>query len=439
MESKILSFCRENGLCPGQTLLLAVSGGRDSMAMLHFFATNWDKSCLAVGHFDHQSRQGQSTQDAEFVEKSVKAMGLDFYLGTARVEAEAKSKKQGFEAMARQLRYDFLEKTAESCQADWILTAHQAEDNVETLLLHLCRGAGLSGLSGIPPVRGKIGRPLLSVTRREIGDYVAENAVDFVEDETNQDETYRRNYVRHGILPKLEELNPQYLNQVNNTMSIIRQESDFLDSYVENLVPIQVEEGFRLVKKSDFQGIPPGLRGRWLPFFTNSPLPSYKLRQGLLAEMEGDSYGGYLLYDEKTGRILRDFPMNPPVNQKIPLDSPFVWGKWWLSLSEEVYEGSCPEGSFFLQQGEGLFLRTRQEGDRIQVAGRAHYSLKKYLQQEKIPPWERDFLPIFCDAQGNLLAVGLLAIGEQALPQVGQMAWKIKLRKEDRLKRKKRG
>lgn len=426
MREKILCFCQEQGLLQGEMLLLAVSGGRDSMAMLHFFQT-MEKHCqLAVGHFDHQSRQGASTGDARFVETYAKEGNLPYYEGTAPVQARAKAEKLGFEAMARQLRYDFLLETADKIKASWILTAHQAEDNVETFLLHFCRGTGLGGLSGIAPVKGKIVRPMLSVTREEISRYVAENGVLFVEDSSNAEEKYRRNFVRHQILPKLDEVNPQYLPHSMNTMSIIRDENNFLDEYVQGLAPLSQVDGFRVVAKADFMQIPEALRLRWVGYFAGDS-PCYPRREELLGKIMGDNYGGNLLYEVKTGEILRDFPMDIPKSKELFPDSQVVWGKWHISVGVDACCHSPPKQCFYVKKTSGLWVGSRQEGDKIAVAGRAHYSLKKYLQQEKIPPWMRDFLPIFRDKAGNMVAVGHLAVDTGFLPLVGEESWKIKL------------
>ncbi len=427
MEKKVRQFCQEYGIKKGQSLLLAVSGGKDSIAMLHCFHKMGD-FFMAVGHFDHQSRGGDSTLDAQFVEKYVSSLGLRCYLGTAKVEEVAKNKKQGFEAMARQLRYDFLEKTAKKTKADWILTAHQAEDNVETFLLHFCRGAGLQGLGGIAPVRGNIARPLLQVSRQEISDYVGEFQLPFREDLSNFDLHFRRNYVRHEILPHMAKLNPQYWKHGSNTMSIIQQENQFLEDYVKNLVDISEEKGFRVVKKAEFETIPPALRLRWLPHFTNSNL-SYANRQALLEKLEGEHFGDLLIYQVETGEILPDFPQEIPPHMEIPLQTPLVWGKWrvFLDIAPCPLEGE--KDCIYLTKTETLFLRTRREGDKIRVAGRSHYKLKKFMQQEKIPPWQRDFVPLVTNQADFILCVGHLAVAEGVSPEMGENCWVLRLGK----------
>lgn len=143
MEEKIKKFME--GIPRESKLLLAVSGGKDSMAMYHFLLQEGYQ--IAVAHFDHQSRQGQSTVDGKFLKELVERDDIPFYLATADVEKTAKERGQGFEECARELRYGFLEETARE-NMDYILTAHHAGDNLETFLFHLCRGTGLRGQIG---------------------------------------------------------------------------------------------------------------------------------------------------------------------------------------------------------------------------------------------------------------------------------------------------
>lgn len=199
----ILPFAQEHDLLPREGLILcAVSGGADSVALLHFLKSQGFR--VACAHFDHHLRP-TSGRDRDFVEGLCRDWGIDFYLG----EGDIAALPGNVEDNARRARYDFLERTAQAIGAIRIATAHNANDNLETVLLHMTRGCGLQGLTGIQPRRGKLARPMLHTTRPAIEAYIKEQGLDFVTDETNADDTYARNRLRHQVIPVLETINPR--------------------------------------------------------------------------------------------------------------------------------------------------------------------------------------------------------------------------------------
>ena len=175
MRNKIRSFL-QNRISPGDRLIAAVSGGMDSMAMLytlHDLAPEFPFS-LSVAHFNHQLRGMESDRDAAFVQDCCSRLKIPFSMGQGDVAGYAKAHFLGLEEAARILRYDFLQSLDPDA---WILTAHTAEDNLETVLMHLIRGSGLQGLGGIAPVRGRLIRPLLDVSREDIEAYCRDNRI----------------------------------------------------------------------------------------------------------------------------------------------------------------------------------------------------------------------------------------------------------------------
>lgn len=200
---RILSFSRELELLPRAGLILcALSGGGDSVALVHFLKAQGFQ--VAAAHFDHHLRPN-SGEDARFARDFCKGLDIPFYLGGARVG----DMPGNTEDNARRARYAFLEETAASLGAARIATAHNANDNLETVLLHLTRGCGLQGLCGIQPRRGILVRPMLHTTRPAIQAYLKEQGLDFVTDETNADDRYARNRLRHQVVPVLETINPR--------------------------------------------------------------------------------------------------------------------------------------------------------------------------------------------------------------------------------------
>ena len=208
-------------LPPGSKVLCAVSGGADSMCLLHMLSQREDISLVAA-HFNHQLRGEEADRDEGFVREVCEQWGIPLSVGRGDVEAFARREKLSIEEAGRTLRYTFLFRTAEEENCGLIATAHNAEDNAETLLLHLLRGSGLQGLTGISPRLHQLVRPLLTTSRREIEAYLSEYGVPHMEDSTNSNDSYTRNRVRHQLIPLLEEMNPGFVRRLGDTLPRLR-------------------------------------------------------------------------------------------------------------------------------------------------------------------------------------------------------------------------
>jgi len=220
--------------------LIGVSGGRDSVALLHWLLSLGYKK-VVVCHLNHQLRGRSSDADARFVEKLAERYHVDFELAAANVRALAKKKKMSIETAAREARYSFFAKAAKRHRCHTIFLAHHADDLVETLLLNLIRGAGLAGLAGMRNVSSRhidgvdltIVRPLLSVWRRDIDKYVRERHLTFREDATNKNLAPTRNRIRNRIIPYLEKILGRNIRQnIWRTAMIAAEEEKWLDNEV---------------------------------------------------------------------------------------------------------------------------------------------------------------------------------------------------------------
>lgn len=234
---KVWQFIRKHGLFDEkQKVIVAVSGGIDSIILLEFFL--WLRSTkkieFAVAHVNHQLRGKESDGDEKFVRRVCEKNKIPFYSERVATKKTAKETKRSIQETARDLRYAFFDTLKKSLAADRIATAHNANDNAETMLMNLFRGSGIDGLSGIPVKRNTIVRPLLAVSRKEIVKIVRQRKLKFREDSSNLHDDYTRNYLRHKIIPKIEErINPSVIDAMLKTSEILERNIEFTDEVVK--------------------------------------------------------------------------------------------------------------------------------------------------------------------------------------------------------------
>lgn len=220
-EQKIIQFVERYKLIKsGDNILIAFSGGPDSVFALHFFNKfrNKYKIQLMAVHFNHQIRDKEADKDELFCENFCEVNSIPYYSSKLDVKGFAKKNKISIEEAARKLRYKNLEEIAGDFNCTKIITAHNKSDNTETVLLNLSSGTGFSGISGIPVKRGKIIRPILCLTKSEILDYLKLNKIHFRIDSSNLSNDYKRNFIRNEIIPKLiGKINPQIDDAVFRT------------------------------------------------------------------------------------------------------------------------------------------------------------------------------------------------------------------------------
>ena len=228
---------RERLLPPGARVLVALSGGADSVALTHILrelSEHGGFTVIALAHFNHQLRP-TADRDEAFCRTFADRLGLEFQVERADVGEYARSQRLSVEDAARRLRYAFLDRAAARCAADRVAVGHTLDDQAETVLFKLIRGAGTTGLGGISPRKGAIVRPLLDVAKRELVDFLTARGIAWTEDETNRDLGNPRNRLREVVLPELERTYPGASRAIARAGEAVRADAEWLDGVAEAL------------------------------------------------------------------------------------------------------------------------------------------------------------------------------------------------------------
>lgn len=414
MKNKILELIHScKMLSPGDHVICALSGGIDSMALLHILLEMQESLgiTLSAAHFDHQLRGQESHRDAAFVQEHCKSIGVPLFMGSGDVAAYAKENHLSTEDAARTLRYDFLLSLNPEAK---IATAHNAQDNLETLLLRLIRGTGLQGLGAIPPVRGRIIRPLLMVSRQELLDYLELHGIPHVEDSTNGSDDYLRNRIRHQVLPLLTAENPNISPSVSSLCLELREVGSYMALQTDSaLSSVSHGDG---ISCRELLALPGALRRPVLREFLKSvPELSRQQTDDALALAAGSNpsarlhlSGGWTLrrcYDRLRLYQKEDAP-SLPTPSTVPLsEGELKFGAYTITCKQDLCPEQLPTDTLALTQpGKGQYvLSTRQPGDRITLPGGTK-KLSRYLIDQKIPVQLRDTLPLL-RLDGNIAAV----------------------------------
>ena len=402
-------------LPPEGRILCAVSGGADSMCLLHLLQSRGRD--VVAAHFEHGIRGEESLRDAAFVETWCRERGIPCVTGHGDAPGYAREEGMSTEEAARALRYRFLEETAEECNCDYIATAHNGDDNVETVLLNLTRGAGALGLSGIPPRRGKIIRPLLGVSRREIEDYLEKNAVPHVEDSSNQSDDYSRNRIRHQVTPVLRELNPGLNEAVGRTARLLAQDEDCLGGLAQDCID-RVSDGESLPAEA-LLALHGAVASRVVRRLCRGSL-SMEQVEAVLALARGRE----LKYLDLPGQRLRREQGRLYFREQAKLQLPdrqLIPGKWvqvpelGLELLAEYGMDSGEVNGLFKTYrfkceniDSAVFCGGRKPGDSLRPQGRGcTKSLKSLFLEAGYTQQQRDRTLVLRDGKGVLAVLGL--------------------------------
>ena len=433
MKDKLRRFVEENRLIsPGDRVTCAVSGGADSMCMLWALYKLRDTLQIELfcAHYNHGLRDS-ADRDEAFVRAFCEKFSIPFLCEKGDVNGN-KLPGESPELAARRLRYDFLRCVS---SGGTLATAHTADDNLETVLLRLCRGTSLRGLGGIPLRRDNIIRPLLFAEREDILRFLVEESVDFCEDETNAEDFCPRNRVRHHIVPLLREENPVVARSVLSLSKTLREEDALLSRLAgEALDECETDGGWSCEK---LNALDPALRRRALFAILqqcglDTPIERHLSALSALAASGDPSaaadFPGFTL-ERRYGTLCVSAP-EPEAILPIPLPIPGTThaAGWTVTCSQpHIIEQSVNTPNAFTLRYDmpdlGLRLRSRMPGDQIRLSGGTR-SLKRLMIDRKIPASLRAGVPVLA-VGGDVAAVALIGADIRFLANPGELAVEI--------------
>lgn len=402
MIEKLLSTIERFDLInKGDTVTVALSGGADSVSLLHLLLSVKDRLgiTLNAAHLNHMIRGNEAERDAQFVKELCEKLGVKLFYEEVDVPSLSKEKGISLELAARQARYDFFERVASSKVA----TAHTASDNLETMIFNLARGTSLKGLCGIPVKRGIYIRPLILFTRQDVETYCEKNDLSFVTDSTNLSDDYSRNKIRHNIIPVLKELNFSCEETALRTAQGLTEDSFYLEDMAQGLLfKYSDDDGLSI---SDFENIAPCIAKRIIKQFIEIIYPAVSLDNrhinsiySLCLKGSGKLNIPSNLYASVCDGVLRlqgeeaentvQFAVKITEKENVnnlfsinAIDCDKIVGKW--------------------------ILRTRREGDSIRLYKRGvTKTLKKLFTEDKIPNEIRSEIPVIADENGVIWVYG---------------------------------
>lgn len=386
----------------GETVCCALSGGADSVALfigLSELSGELGFSLTAV-HINHLLRGEESFRDENFCRNLCEKMGIPLTVFQKDAAAFSHSLGTSVETGAREMRYEIFEKLP----ANKICTAHNLDDNAETLIFRMARGTGLKGLTGIPPVRGKIIRPMLFCTRKEIENFLSERGQDFVTDSTNLTDDYARNKIRHRIIPAMSEICGGFPNNVTNLTLSLSEDEDFLASTALNH------------KNDDLRTLHPAVRKRVIILHLKEQGIAVSNRQAEAVEniLEvGKITFGNIVLQVRDGRI---YFTEKETEEEIPSQNVEKEGMYSFSSDKIVIISKAKSEKMNKAQiinknsttdlldydkiRGSVVLRNRLRSDKIKTVGSKHTKELRKLLQENLPIWERGKSAVIADENG---------------------------------------
>ena len=417
MERKIELATRMNEMSLAyEKVIIGFSGGADSSALLHYFAKRARKAVCV--HVNHMIRGDEAQRDEDFCKGVCEKYGIELVCYKIDIPALARQRGQGIEETARQERYRVFEKECECRGFDAILTAHNANDNIESVIFNLVRGSGANGIAGIKAKNGRILRPLLLATREEILAYCEKNGIDYVTDSTNSDTDYTRNYIRHEVVPSLKKINPSLNESISRLIASLREDEEFITSVAMEIVK-ECKDGKIYIDK--ISSCHNSVKSRVLKMLCSEKLDYTSIQTCIDFISRGEVGGAVNLCNGVSFKREKDYFSFVKTKdlEEIEFEIELRVGlneieKAGIVISymcdeepsgKELYATLCFKGD---KINGKLIARSRQNGDTIKH-GKMTKRVKKLMNEKGIPSHLRSRIPIICDESG-ILAIPEVAI-----------------------------
>lgn len=416
-------------------IALAVSGGSDSMAMLEWFRQNRPKESYVVINIDHHIRGEESKRDSDFVKRYAEKYGIKLYKYDVDAISFAKENGYTIEQSARMLRHKIFEKaTAEYAYV--VATAHHKSDQEESIFMHIARGCGINGLTGMAVENGHIIHPLLHTGKAEIMEYIRDNKIEYCEDSTNLDNEYSRNFTRNEILPVIKQKYPQFGNSLLNLAEIAKEVLDFIDQNTptlvleDNCVYCDLKDKHNVIKAEMIRrafsllGINFDIERKHIDII----IEFAESNANNSIDMPYDT----IVYKEREGVVIAKKISYPQVKYRF-LEGFFEIGGYELQISKvEKFENCLNSGidkTLYIATDnlENLEIRLRQNGDYIQKFGGGKKNLGDFLTDKKVPLRLRDRLPVIAIGQEIICVCGVEISSKARVLEESKQIYKVNI------------
>ena len=396
----------------GETIAVALSGGKDSVCLLHLLLSVKDELSLTVKavHVNHSIRGAESDRDEEFCKTLCKNVGVELFSQTVDAPAFSKENNLSLEQGARVLRYQVFSSLIKSGYAQKIATAHHKNDNFETLLFNLFRGAGIKGLSGIKAVNDFVIRPIGHLSRNDVENYITEHNLNSVEDGTNLDSTYTRNFIRNELVPKILERFPDAVESGYRLSKIASEEDEFLSELA--LSVLSEKDGKIYLPISS----PRVLFNRAVIIALNKlgVTKDYEFIHVLQVENLKSLQNGSVVTLPKGVFATKEYEnivFSNDKQEKSQLELPYKVGETVFEDKRVLITGELLDKPYLLFDGDKIprnaVIRTRRDGDVFTKFGGGTKKLKEYLIDKKIPLSSRDELLVIASGRIVYLILGV--------------------------------
>ncbi len=434
-----------------EKITVALSGGADSVALLLSLLKIKDEEDLSFSvsacHLNHGIRDCSAIRDENFAKELCEKLSVPFYTERIDIPKLCKTQKGSVETVARNERYEFFRRASAYFGKSLIATAHTMSDNAETLLFNIARGTGTDGICGIPPKRDIFIRPLIQLKRADVEEFLSVQSQDYMTDETNSDDEYSRNFIRHNIVPKLKELNPAFEEAVFRLSESARRDKEYFDIEMKNMPKDRCDI-------NELSELHPSCLSRYIRHICEESDPVMRLSServdAISQAVISTSHDGNIRHISlprkkkavisKSGICIKENCDDTEKKNSFKFNIPLSFGENIINDTYAVfvtseYEETVPVLYKVIKNEDivyklyitcevqsaimnnSLFARPRIEGDFIRLGGISR-KLKKVYSEKHIDVFERNLLPVICDEKGNIISTPLFSSAcDTAKPQ----------------------